>query len=93
MSPDKPADLEAWLNRNVNWMIAETAQYLETRELLALCQTVATMLLVQSLNRLGEGQAAEVRQALAEAQAGQAELLAKLGGMGGGGKKAGKQAE
>lgn len=93
MSPDKP-DLETWLNRNVDWMVAETAQYFETRELLALCQTVATMLLAQSLDRLADGQAVEVRQALAEAQAGQAELLAKLGGMGsGGGKKAGKKTE
>lgn len=86
MSPDKP-DLEAWLNQNVNWMVSETAQYFENRERLALCQTVATMLLTQALNRMGEGREESLRQALA----GQAELLAKLeGGAKAGARKGGK---
>ncbi|MFZ5586915.1 MAG: hypothetical protein ACOZHQ_13425 [Thermodesulfobacteriota bacterium] len=87
MSPEKP-DLAAWLDQNVNWMVAETAQYFENRERLALCQTVATMLLTQALNRICEGREESLRQALAESQAAQAELLAKLAG----GKRAGKNA-
>lgn len=92
MSPEKP-DLEAWLDQNVDWMVSETSQYFENRERLALCQTVATMLLTRALNRICEGREESLRQALAEAQQGRAELLAKLaGGKAGGGKKAGKAA-
>ncbi|MBI5523262.1 MAG: hypothetical protein HY910_11575 [Desulfarculus sp.] len=44
--------LDQWLEKKVAWMVKETSQYFDTRELLMLCQTVATMRLNQTLERL-----------------------------------------
>ena len=49
-------NLEDWLHKNVSWMVKETSQYFDTRELLMLCQTVAVMRLNQTLEKLIEGQ-------------------------------------
>lgn len=56
-------DLDDWLNQKVSWMVRETSQYFDTRELLMLCQTVATMQLNQTLRELGQARAAEASKA------------------------------
>ena len=48
--------LDAWLEKKVSWMVKETSQYFDTRELLMLCQTVAVMRLNQTLEKLGQAQ-------------------------------------
>lgn len=45
-------NLDEWLHQKVSWMVRETSQYFDTRELLMLCQTVATMRLNQTLEKL-----------------------------------------
>lgn len=45
-------NLDDWLNQKISWMVRETSQYFDTRELLMLCQTVATMRLNQTLEKL-----------------------------------------
>lgn len=50
-------NLDEWLHQKISWMVRETSQYFDTRELLMLCQTVATMRLNQTLEKLIEGQA------------------------------------
>ena len=72
MSANK-IDLDAWLEKNVNWMIQETSHYFETRELLALCQTVATMQLARALAAQAGG-----AQAILEMGQQQNELLGQL---------------
>ncbi len=63
----KPVDLEQWLLRKVSWMVEETSTYLDTRELLSLCQTVALINLNKTLGRLeASGELAGIREALAE---------------------------
>ncbi len=79
--PADKIDLDAWLDKNINWMIQETSQYFETRELLALCQTVATIRLAKILAAQagGAGAAPEgVGQAILEMGQRQNELLEKL---------------
>ena len=71
--PADKIDLDAWLDKNINWMIQETSQYFETRELLALCQTVATIRLAKILAAQagGAGAAPEgVGQAILEISGG-----------------------
>lgn len=69
-------DLDAWLMKKVKWMVEETSAYMDTRELLSLCQTVAVIRLNQTLQALGVGQElAGVRQAVAEQTAALANLL------------------
>jgi hypothetical protein len=48
-------NMDQWLHTNVSWMVKETSQYFDTRELLMLCQTVAVMRLNQTLKKLVEG--------------------------------------
>lgn len=50
MSDDK--DLDLWLHKKISWMVNETSQYFDTRELLSLCQTVAIMNLNDSVKAL-----------------------------------------
>lgn len=76
--PTDKIDLDAWLDKNVNWMIQETSQYFETRELLALCQTVATIRLAKVLAAQAGGGPEEMGQALLEMGQRQNELLEKL---------------
>lgn len=45
-------NLDEWLHQKISWMVRETSQYFDTRELLMLCQTVATMRLNQTLQQL-----------------------------------------
>jgi hypothetical protein len=45
-------NIDDWLRKNISWMVQETSQYFDTRELLMLCQTVAVVRLNQSLERL-----------------------------------------
>lgn len=72
----KPVDLEHWLLRKVGWMVEETSAYLDTRELLALCQTVALIRLNQTLERLAANQdLAGIREALAGQSASLESLL------------------
>jgi hypothetical protein len=47
-------NLDQWLHKNISWMVQETSQYFDTRELLMLCQTVAVMRLNQTLEKLIE---------------------------------------
>jgi hypothetical protein len=49
---DDDLNLEDWLHKNISWMVQETYQYFDTRELLMLCQTVAVMRLNQTLEKL-----------------------------------------
>lgn len=63
----KDIDYDGWLMKNVAWMVQETSQYFDTRELLSLCQTVAVIRLYQTLRDLLPGQdLAAVKQALGE---------------------------
>jgi hypothetical protein len=52
MSDDK--DLDLWLHKKISWMVNETSQYFDTRELLSLCQTVAIMNLNDSVKALAK---------------------------------------
>ncbi|MFH1036348.1 MAG: hypothetical protein V1806_17765 [Pseudomonadota bacterium] len=49
---DDDLNLDDWLHKNISWMVQETYQYFDTRELLMLCQTVAVMRLNQTLEKL-----------------------------------------
>ncbi|MCA1988900.1 MAG: hypothetical protein LDL07_07115 [Desulfarculus sp.] len=77
MSANK-IDLDAWLDKNVNWMIQETSHYFETRELLALCQTVATMRLARVMEGRAGGAPEGVGQAILEMGQRQNQLLERL---------------
>jgi hypothetical protein len=64
MDPERP-NLDEWLMRKVAWMVEETSPYLDTRELLSLCQTVALIRLNQTLQKLDAGQELDgIRRAL-----------------------------
>lgn len=76
--PTDKIDLDAWLEKNVNWMIQETSHYFETRELLALCQTVATMRLAKVMAAQAGGTPEGVGQAILEMGQRQNQLLDKL---------------
>ena len=66
-------DLDGWLSKQVAWMVQETSQYFDTRELLVLCQTVAIIRLTQTLAEIKGGlDLGQIQQALREAQGGQA---------------------
>lgn len=72
----KTVDLEQWLMRKVGWMVEEPSSYLDTRELLSLCQTVALIRLNQPLERLETSrELAGIREALAEQSTTLASLL------------------
>jgi hypothetical protein len=72
----KSSDLDLWLMKKVAWMVEETSSYMDTRELLSLCQTVAIIRLNQTLQAMGAGQElAGVRQALTEQAAALTGLL------------------
>ena len=49
-------NLDQWLEKKVAWMVRETSQYFDTRELLLLCQTVAMMRLNQTIQQLSQPQ-------------------------------------
>ncbi len=59
---DEDLNLDDWLRKNVSWMVTETYQYFDTRELLTLCQTVAVMRLNQTLEKLCQIQAATPKE-------------------------------
>lgn len=72
----KSLDLDQWLMKKVVWMVEETSAYMDTRELLSLCQTVAIIRLDQTLQKFNTGQElAGVRKALAEQSAALTGLL------------------
>jgi hypothetical protein len=63
----KSVDLDQWLMKKMVWMVEETSAYMDTRELLALCQTVALIRLNQTLQKINTGhELAGVRKALVE---------------------------
>jgi hypothetical protein len=72
----KSLDLDQWLMKKVAWMVEETSAYMDTRELLSLCQTVALVRLNQTLQKTSAGQElAGVRKAIAEQSAALTGLL------------------
>jgi|GEM_PF-4530666 hypothetical protein len=78
--PTEKIDLDAWLDKNITWMIQETSHYFETRELLALCQTVATLRLARVMEAQAGGSPEGIAQAILEMGRRQNELLEKLVG-------------
>ncbi len=72
-------NLDDWLRKHVDWMVQETSQYFDTRELLSLCQTVAIMSLNQTLRSLAAGQdLGQVKEAILAAQERQTAGLREL---------------
>lgn len=53
---EEELDLDRWLFKHVSWMINETCQYFDTREMLMLCHTVAVMNLERTMRKVGAPQ-------------------------------------